>query len=132
MKRIFVPIAVLVLTTGVSQSCRMAPADNPGDTVSAALFEPPVPVEAAVADTAVLDSAAEVQDSADVYYVGDGSTKDRLQLVSYPSQRDTVVYAKGKHIKVSGKADFGHVVRVKLWVSEKGDTLVTRVEEIQE
>ncbi len=132
MKRIFVPIAALVLTMVVSQSCRMAPSDNLGDTVSAALFEPPVPVEAAVADTAALDSAVEVQDSAHIYYVGDGSTKERLQLVSYPSRRDTMAYVKGKHIKVSGNADYGRVVRVNLWVSEKGDTLVTRVEEIQE
>lgn len=116
----------------VPSGCRMAPKDEPGDTVAASVFAP--------IDTAALNrkaraaarKAAMVKDSADIFYVGDGSTASSLQLVSYPSRRDTVAYGKTAHFKKSGNADFGHVVRVQLWVSDAGDTLVKRVEEIVE
>lgn len=109
----------------------MAPKDNPGDTVAASAFAP--------VDTAALNRKARaarrnapVKDSADIFYVGEGSTPERLQLVSYPSRRDTVAYGKARHMRKSGNADFGHVVRVKLWISDRGDTLVQRIEEIDE
>lgn len=112
-------------------SCKMAPKDNPGDTVAASVFAPP--------DTAAINRKARlakknapVKDSTDIFYIGDGSTKHELQLVSYPSKRDTVVYSKARHIKKSGNADYGHVVRVKLWMTSKGDTLVQAVEELVE
>lgn len=123
--------------TLVPSGCRMAPKDEPGDTVAASVFAP--------VDTAALNrkaraaarKAAVVRDSADIFYIGDGSTAARLQLVSYPSRRDTVVYGKTAHyydgrrrFKKSGNLSVGHVVRVSLWVSEAGDTLVRRVEEI--
>jgi putative lipoprotein len=59
-------------------SCRMAPKDNPGDTVASSQFYPP--------DTAQLhrqrqaDSAVVAQqpDSIDIFYVGEGSTRHEL------------------------------------------------------
>ena len=111
-------------------SCRMAPKDNPGDTVASSQFYPP--------DTAQLhrqrqaDSAVVAQqpDSIDIFYVGEGSTRHELQLVSYPSRRDTIMHSKARHIRVEGKADFGTVVRIKLWTSQRGDTLVKEVKVI--
>lgn len=111
-------------------SCRMAPKDNPGDTVASSQFYPP--------DTALLhrqrqaDSAVVAQqpDSIDIFYVGEGSTRHELQLVSYPSRRDTIMRSKTRHIRVEGKADFGTVVRIKLWTSQRGDTLVKEVKVI--
>lgn len=111
-------------------SCRMAPKDTPGDTVASSQFYPP--------DTAKLhrqrqaDSAVVAQqpDSIDIFYVGDGSTRHELQLVSYPSRRDTIMRSKVRHIRVEGKADFGTVVRIKLWTSQRGDTLVKEVKVI--
>ena len=109
-------------------SCRMAPKDNPGDTVASSQFYPP--------DTAQLqrqaDSAVVAQqpDSIDIFYVGEGSTRHELQLVSYPSRRDTIMRSKARHIRVEGKADFGSVVRIKLWTSQRGDTLVKEVKVI--
>jgi hypothetical protein len=102
----------------------MATKPELGDTVAAEVFEP--------ADTAAINKAARAKarllanakDSADIYYIGTGSTATHLQLVSYPSRRDTVVYRKGRHIKVTGNADYGQVVRAELWVNAKGDTLV--------
>lgn len=121
----------LFVSTILPSSCRMAPKDNPGDTVAASVFAPP--------DTAAVNRKARlakknarVKDSTDIFYIGDGSTKHELQLVSYPSKRDTVVYGKARHIKKSGNADYGHVVRVKLWMTSKGDTLVQAVEELVE
>lgn len=118
----------MTVVVTVQTSCRMASKDNPGDTVAASAFAP--------VDTAALNRKARaarqnvtVKDSVDIFYVGDGSTKGGLQLVSYPSRRDTVVYGKTRHMRKSGNADFGHVVRVKLWISDKGDTLVRRVDE---
>ena len=111
-------------------SCRMAPKDNPGDTVASSQFYPP--------DTALLhrqrqaDSAVVAQppDSIDIFYVGEGSTRHELQLVSYPSRRDAIMRSKAPHIRVEGTADFGTVVRIKLWTSQRGDTLVKEVKVI--
>ena len=111
-------------------SCRMAPKDNPGDTVASAEFYPP--------DTTQInrhrkpDSTAVAQraDSTDIFYVGEGSTRRELQLVSYPSRRDTVVRFKARHIRVEGRADVGSVVRITLWASHRGDTVVKEVKVI--
>ncbi|MBM6992213.1 MAG: hypothetical protein I3J02_02970 [Prevotella sp.] len=129
MKRIFIPIILLLITVLASTSCRMAPSNNLGDTVAAKVFEP--------IDTtghgalAKKQKKVSVKDSTGVYFIGEGSTEKRVQLVSYPSRRDTAIYNKGKHIRVTGNADYGHVVRAKLWISDRGDTLVTRLEEYQ-
>lgn len=131
MKKIFIPfliITFLPLFLFTFSSCHMAPKDNPGDTVAASVFAP--------IDTAALNRKARayakahpVKDSVDIFYVGDGSTRKQLQLVSYPSKKDTLLYSKARHMKKSGNADFGHVVRIKFYIS-KGDTLVQSVEEV--
>lgn len=124
-----VALAGLMLLAMLPTGCRMAPNDQPGDTVAASAFAP--------VDTAALNRKARlaqrqkpVKDSLDIFYVGEGSTKGELQLISYPSRRDTIAYGKTRHVKRSGNTDFGHIVRVKLWISDRGDTLVQRVEEL--
>ena len=111
-------------------SCRMAPKDNPGDTVASAEFYPPDTTQInrhRRTDSAVV---ALRPDSTDIFYVGEGSTRRELQLVSYPSRRDTVVRYKARHIRVEGRADVGSVVRIKLWASHRGDTVVKKVKVI--
>ena len=113
-----------------ADSCRMAPKDNPGDTVASAEFYPP--------DTTQInrhrkpDSTAVAQraDSTDIFYVGEGSTRRELHLVSYPSRRDTIVRRKARRIRVEGRADVGSVVRITLWASHRGDTVVKEVKVI--
>lgn len=129
MKKLLIPAVAIFVLAVLPTSCHMAPKDVPGDTVAASVFAP--------IDTAALNKKARAarknaptKDSADIFYIGEGSTARQLQLVSYPSRRDTIVYGKARHMKKHGNADFGHVVRIKLWVSNKGDTLVQSVEEI--
>lgn len=118
------------MATLTQVSCRMAPRQNLGDTVAARYFEP--------ADTTLthkkardrVDSTA--TDSLGLYYIGQGSTAHEVQLVSYPSRRDTAVWAKGRHLKVIGNADYGHVVRATFYITPRGDTLITRLEERQQ
>ena len=65
-----------------------------------------------------------------IYYIGSGSTKDIIQLVSYPSRRDTMIYSKTRHVKVKGNADINHVVRVDYYLLNSKDSLVKYVEEV--
>ena len=110
-------------------SCKMAPKQDPGDTVAASVFAP--------VDTAALHRKQQAEkvrptnakDSSDIFYIGSGSTDKRIQLISYPSQRDTFTYSKARHLKCSGNTDAGHVVRVKFYIS-KGDSLVQGLEEV--
>ena len=117
--------AVCSLTTG----CRIPPPCEDGDTVAACEFEP----EDTAAKTRALRAAkakqAAVKDSVGLYYIGEGSTRTHLQLVSYPSRRDTVVYGKTLHVRVKGSADFGKVVRVQFYLLNGKDSLVSGVEE---
>lgn len=130
MMKILLFFFSVLLLAFASTSCRMAPNDNPSDTVAAAEFNP--------IDTAALNRKArlagkngvQVKDSADIFYVGDGSNGKKIQLISYPSRRDTIVYGKTSHIKRSGNTDIGHIVRIKLWISDSGDSLVQRIEEV--
>lgn len=117
--------------TFAATSCRMATKPQLGDTVDAKVFEPEDTAAINKAARAKAKALAAAKDSVDIYYIGTGSTATTVQLVSYPSRRDTALYAKGRHIKVDGNADFGHVVRARFWVSNRGDTLVTRLEEIK-
>ena len=71
-----------------------------------------------------------IVDSVGIYYVGSGSTKDGLQLLSYPSRRDTLEYGKTRHVKVKGSADINHVVRVQFYLLNGKDSLVKYVEEV--
>ena len=107
----------------------MAPKNDPGDTVAASEFYPP-DTAALARQAAKARQSATVKDSADIFYVGEGSTRRQLQLLSYPSRRDTLSFGKARHMRVSGCADYGHVVRICFYVSH-GDTLVQRVEEIK-
>ena len=52
--------------------------------------------------------------------------------MSYPSKRDTFVYGKTRHIKVKGSADFNNVVRVKFYLLNGKDSLVSTVEQVVE
>lgn len=115
--------------TCLFSSCKMAPKQDPGDTVAASVFAP--------VDTAALHRKkraekarlANAKDSIGIYYIGPGSTDKKIQLISYPSQRDTLLYSKARHMKRSGSTDIGHIVRVKFYVS-RGDSLVQGLEEV--
>ena len=131
MKKIFIFVILCIAAMTVSTSCKMAPSDNPGDTVAASVFEP-ADTSAHVAksknNTANIKN---IKDSTDIFFVGEGSTKQNLQLVSYPSKRDTTTYYKAKHLKVTGNADFGHVVRIGFYHLPSGDSIVTSVTEVK-
>ena len=111
-------------------SCRMAPKDNPGDTVASAEFYPPDTTQINRQRRADSTAVARRPDSINVFYVGEGSTRRELQLVSYPSRRDTIVRRKARRIRVEGRADVGSIVRIKLWASHRRDTVVKEVKVI--
>ena len=127
------PPIVLDLVVGMLASCRFATSHKDGDTIAASEFEP--------ADTSLVSKrqvkdtinhvAQNVVDSTDIFYVGTGSTRQFLQLVSYPSKRDTLVYGKTLHIKVKGSADFNSIVRVKFYLLNGKDSLVSAVEQVE-
>lgn len=134
MKKLLYVVASLMLTTlmmGTTTSCRFAPTQDDGDTVAANVFYPE--------DTTMLrakkgahDSiqAESVTDSVGIYYIGSGSTKEFIQLVSYPSRRDTLIFGKTRHVRVKGCADINHVVRVQYYLLNGKDSLVKYVEEV--
>lgn len=128
MKKLLIPLFLILCTGLLPTSCKLAPKDDPGDTVAASVFEP-IDTAAVNAKQRAYAKAHPVVDSVDIFYVGSGSNNSKLQLVSYPSKRDTLLYSKARHMKKSGNADFGHVVRVKFYVSH-GDSLVNSVEEV--
>ena len=70
-------------------------------------------------------------DSTDIYFIGEGSSRQLLQLISYPSKRDTITFSKARHIKVKGSADFGRVVRIGFYRLPSGDSIVKTVEEVK-
>ena len=127
------PPIVLALVVGMLTSCRFATSHKDGDTIAASEFEP--------ADTSLVSKrkvkdtinhvAQNVVDSTDIFYVGTGSTRQFLQLVSCPSKRDTLVYGKTLHIKVKGSADFNSIVRVKFYLLNGKDSLVSAVEQVE-
>lgn len=122
---------LLVLAGGMLTSCRFATSYKDGDTIAASEFEP---ADTSLASNLSKDTlkrvAQAVVDSTDIFYVGTGSTKQFLQLVSYPSKRDTLVYGKTIHIKVKGSADFNNVVRVRFYLLNGKDSLVSAVEQV--
>lgn len=128
----FLPaLMLLVLAGGMLTSCRFATSYKDGDTIAASEFEP---ADTSLASNLSKDTlkrvAQAVVDSTDIFYVGTGSTKQFLQLVSYPSKRDTLVYGKTLHIKVKGSADFNNVVRVRFYLLNGKDSLVSAVEQV--
>ena len=131
MKKIFIFVISCIAAMTVSTSCKMAPSDNPGDTVAASVFEPVDTTVHAAKSKNDTTNIKNIKYSIDIFFVGDGSTKHNLQLASYPSKRDTATYYKGKHLKVTGNADFGHVVRIGFHHLPTGDSIVTSVTEVK-
>lgn len=134
MKKILYFVAALVAATTsitTATSCKFAPDQNDGDTVAASEFYPE-DTAAENAKKAAKDTAAQkaIVDSVGMYYIGSGSNKDKIQLVSYPSRRDTLLYGKTRHVKVKGSADINHVVRVQFYLLNGKDSLVKYVEEV--
>ena len=132
MKKILYAVAMLMATTLVTTttSCKFAPNQSDGDTVPASEFYPEdtsVQAKKAANDTAAQKA---IVDSVGMYYIGSGSNKEKLQLVSYPSRRDTLLYGKTRHVKVKGCADIDHVVRVQFYLLHGKDSLVKAVEEV--
>lgn len=133
MKKLLLVLFLLagIMVIGAMGSCRFAESYRDGDTVASSEFEP--------ADTSAIlrgkqdtvpDKSVQAADSVGVYYVGTGSTKQFLQLVSYPSRRDTLVYGKTRHVKVKGSADFNNLVRVRFYILNGKDSLVCAVEQV--
>lgn len=135
MKRlvyIATPLIAFILL-GTTTGCHFAPTQNDGDTVAASVF---YPVEESVGKgKAEADSTGTLNvarhDSIGLYIIGDGSTRQQLQLLSYPSRRDTSLFYKTKHVRVKGCADIGRVVRVEFYHPKgSADSLVKSVEEV--
>ncbi len=116
-------IAFSLMTT----SCRMAPKEELGDTVAAKVFEP---IDTAALHRKQAAKMKNIKDSTDIFYVGPATDQKSLQLISYPSRRDTLTMGRTRHIKRSGSTDVGNIVRIALWTKGK-DTLVSRIEEYQ-
>lgn len=133
MKKIVFLVAVLAASTLVTTttSCKFAPNQHDGDTVAASDFYP-IDTSAVHAKKMAKTAAAQeaIVDSVGIYYVGSESNKDIIQLVSYPSRRDTMIFGKTRHVKVKGNADINHVVRVDYYLLNGKDSLVKYVEEV--
>lgn len=130
MKKILYFAAALAATatiTTTSTSCKFAPDQHDGDTVAASEF---YPIDTSAAHAKKMAAIKNGKDSVGIYYVGSNSTKDLIELVSYPSHRDTMMYSKTRHIKVKGNADINHVVRVDFYLHNGKDSLVKYVEEV--
>ena len=133
MKKILYLVAALVATTFItttSTSCKFAPSQDNSDTVAASEFYPEDTAAAHAKKVAKNAAQKTIVDSVGMYYIGSGSTKDKIQLVSYPSRRDTLLYGKTRHVKVKGSADIDHVVRVDFYLLNGKDSLVKYVEEV--
>ena len=133
MKKLLYFVAILFATSTVTTttSCKFAPNQDDGDTVAASEFYPEDTTTAHGKKQNKNTSAPKaIVDSVGMYYVGSGSTKDQIQLVSYPSRRDTLLYSKTRHVKVKGNADIDHVVKVNFYLLNGKDSLVKYVEEV--
>lgn len=127
MKKLLIFAYICVIAIGITTGCRFAKEEPLGDTVAASVFAPAdtstIKVKKKVAKMAV------VKDSTDIFIIGAGSDKHYLQLISYPSQRDTFRYGKTAHIRVEGCADIGRIVKVSYYLLPSGDSLVSKVVE---
>lgn len=124
--------AVTMAATFTTTGCRVPPPTDDGDTVAASVFEPEDTAVAAARRAARQKVQVAQKDSDGIYYIGSGSTRAMLQLVSYPSRRDTIFYSKTRHVKVKGSAAIGNVVRVGFYLFNGRDTLVNYVEQLPE
>ena len=106
MKKILYFAAALAATatiTTTSTSCKFAPDQHDGDTVAASEFYPIDTSAAHAKKMAKIAAIKNGKDSVGIYYVGSNSTKDLIELVSYPSRRDTMMYSKTRHTPASPK-----------------------------
>lgn len=124
MKKIFIFAYICAAAIGVSTGCRFAHEEPLGDTVAASVFSPN---DTKRQKTKKVVAKVTVKDSTDIFYIGAGSDKHYLQLVSYPSRRDTFRYGKTAHINVEGCADTGRIVKVAYYILPSGDSLVSNV-----
>ena len=134
MKKILYFVAALAATsfiTTMGTSCKFAPDQHDGDTVAASEFYPEDTAAIHAKKKTKMAAVKAGKDSVGIYYIGRGSTKDIIQLVSYPSRRDTMIFSKTRHIKVKGNADINHVVRVDYYLLNGKDSLVKYVEEVE-
>ena len=127
MKKIFFVAFGFMIAMLFVSSCKYAPKEKLGDTVAASVFDiPDTPrVQANQKKVEVV-----MKDSADIFVIGEGSDRHTLQLLSFPSRRDTFAYGKAIHLKVKGCADIGNIIRVKFFVLESGDSIISRVEQV--
>ena len=138
MRKLLFFAVVVLIASMASVSCRMAPNEQLGDTLAASVFEPEdtttIVVVAAEPDSAALEEAAlalaNIVDSTDVFVVGAETNRQWIQLLSYPSRRDTALYGKGQHFKATGSTEPGTVVRVKFYALPSGTRIVTRTEQV--
>ena len=134
MKKILYFVAALAAPsffTTMGTNCKFAPDQHDGDTVAASEFYPEDTTAIHAKKKAKLAAMKTVKDSVGIYYIGSGSTKDIIQLISYPSRRDTMIFGKTRHVKVKGSADINHVVRVDYYLLNGKDSLVKYVEEVE-
>ena len=134
MKKILCFVAALAATTLItttSTSCKFAPDQHDGATVAASEYYPDDTAAIHDKKKAKMAAVKAGKDSVGIYYIGSGSTKDIIQLVSYPSRRDTMIFGKTRHVKVKGNADINHVVRVDYYLLSGKDSLVKYVEEVE-
>lgn len=124
-------LAAASFITTMGTSCKFAPDQHDGDTVAASEFYPIDTSAAHAKKMAKIAAIKNGKDSVGIYYVGSNSSKDLIELVSYPSRRDTMMYSKTRHIKVKGNADINHVVRVDFYLHNGKDSLVKYVEEVK-
>lgn len=135
MKKILYFVAAIAATTLITTtgtSCKFAPEQQDGDTVAASEFYPEDTSSAHAKKMA--KKAAEIAaivDSTDLFLVGSGSNKDMIQLVSYPSRRDTFIYTKTLHVRVKGNADYNHLVKVDYYLLNGKDSMVKYIEEVK-
>lgn len=135
MKKILYFVAAIAATTLITTtgtSCKFAPEQQDGDTVAASEFYPEDTSSAHAKKMAKKTAEqAAIVDSTDLFLVGSGSNKDMIQLVSYPSRRDTFIYTKTLHVRVKGNADYNHLVKVDYYLLNGKDSMVKYIEEVK-
>lgn len=135
MKKILYFVAAIAATTLITTtgtSCKFAPEQQDGDTVAASEFYPENTSSAHAKKMAKKTAEqAAIVDSTDIFLVGSGSNKDMIQLVSYPSRRDTFIYTKTLHVRVKGNADYNHLVKVDYYLLNGKDSMVKYIEEVK-
>lgn len=109
-------IAACLTMTAFLTGCDRPKAVNPdlvlGDTVPASVFEP--------RDSADGFEKNNDADSAGVFTIGEGTDGSSLQLISWPSGRDTAVVARAAHMEREGGQTFGVGAVCRVTFGEEG------------